>query len=113
MRSRNAIGISTTLRFGRPRTITSKAILNPIAGAASSRRREREMAEGVLSNRGFESPSASLVILALACDRPASTRGPVAFVQHVKFLPQFDHAALGQDAAKVHARINHAIASQQ
>jgi hypothetical protein len=58
-------------------------------------------------------PSASLIILTLACDRLALTRGPVAFVQHLKFLSQFDHAALGQDAAKVHARINHAIASQQ
>lgn len=42
----------------------------------------------------------------------ASTRGPVAFVEHLKFLSQLDDAAVGQDAAKVYAGINHAILSE-
>src|SRR5439155_4869967 len=46
---------------------------------------------------------------ATAVDR---LRLPFALFDNLQFLPQFYHATVGQDAAKVHAGVNHTVASQ-
>ena len=63
---------------------------------------------------GFESSHRlrSLILFPLLLDESRLSRGPVAFLQHLQFLAQFHHAAVGQDATKIRARINHAVASQ-
>jgi len=45
-------------------------------------------------------------------DEPRLSHWPVAFLQDLQFLAQFHHAAVGQDPAKIRARINYAVASQ-
>jgi hypothetical protein len=42
---------------------------------------------------------------------PPSAFDSLTFFQHLQLLSQFDHAAVRQDAAEVHGRINHAVAS--
>src|SRR5205823_4919278 len=78
--------------------------------------------ESVCAERhpGFESPpirqcfhySCLSLLLVLVRSLCLGCR-PIAFLQHLNLLPKLDHAALGKDAAKVYARINHAIAPQE
>ena len=71
--------------------------------------------ESVCAERhpGFESPPIrhTLSLLLYSCSLRLDLFDSIAPFEHLNFLPKLDHAAIGQDAAKIHARINHAIAS--
>src|SRR5947207_5809297 len=85
-----------------------------IGGRASKRMGDRAVycarLESVCAERhpGFESPP--IRHARVTCE-PTSFSS-LAAIKHRKVLPQFDNAAVGQNAAKIHARINHAIVAQ-
>ncbi len=76
----------------------------------------------VLKGTGGSNPPPSafdlLLVIVLACQAVAlrslvscSLALPIAPFKKLQFLSQLDHAAVRQDAAKIHPRINHAIAA--
>ena len=64
-------------------------------------------------HRGFESPPIrqGVLFLLVIGSSLQSRRLALALFEYLQFLPQFDHAAVREDATEIYAGIDHTVAA--